>query len=341
MKANYFIGIDVSKSKLDVAVLNDQGQVLLEFQIKNTPAGINTQLSKLKKKYGINRDNTILCCEHTGIYNRPLEIASQKANLTLWEENPVKIKRSTPELRGKSDRDDALRIARYSLRFQDQLVAYVEPPESQNKLAMLMQARESLLNQLTALQQILNEAASHNTERKALLKKFYNKPITSLKKEIKNIEKEISESLNDNPDLKRNVDLITTIPGIGLQTAVSLVIVTKNFTLFENAKKMACYAGVAPFPNTSGTSVRGKNKVSSFANKKIKKLLHMAAMAARRANGDLKEYFIRKVKEGKNKMSIINAIRNKLLHRVFAVIRRQSGYVKSIISSREEIAEIA
>ena len=132
--------------------------------------------------------------------------------------------------------------------------------------------------------------------------------------------------VEQNPEVANNAELLQSIPGVGKQTALMFILLSGNFTLFESAKHMACYAGVVPFPNQSGTIIR-KERVSRQANQMLKKLLHLAAMAATRAAGDLREYFIRKVKEGKNKMSVINAIRNKLVHRMFSVIRRQTPYV--------------
>ena len=98
--------------------------------------------------------------------------------------------------------------------------------------------------------------------------------------------------------------------------------------MIPEAKKFACYVGVAPFEHTSGTSVRGKTKVSKMANMTLKKLLHMAAMSAIQCNEELKVFYQRKVAEGKNKMSVINAVRNKLISRVFACIKHRRRYQK-------------
>jgi transposase len=122
---------------------------------------------------------------------------------------------------------------------------------------------------------------------------------------------------------------LTSIPGIGRQNALNFILFTNNFKDFHSANHLACYAGVVPFPNQSGGTIK-KDRVSKLANHKLKKLLHMAAMSCIRAHGDLKEYYIRKVKEGKNKMLVINALRNKLAHRMFAVIKRQTPYVNQI-----------
>jgi transposase len=127
-------------------------------------------------------------------------------------------------------------------------------------------------------------------------------------------------------EISKNIELITSIPGIGTQTAINMVIATNNFKAFSSAKHLACYAGVVPFQNQSGTIIK-RERVSKMANKKLKKLLHMAAMAAIQFDKEIKAYYKRKVEEGKNKMSVLNAIRNKLVHRIMAVLQRKTPYL--------------
>ncbi len=122
-----------------------------------------------------------------------------------------------------------------------------------------------------------------------------------------------------------------SITGIGQVTAVALLAYTKGFTAFSNAKELACYCGVVPFAKKSGTSIRFKPTVSPYANRKLKKLLHLCALSAIRNDIEIQTYFERKVREGKNKMSVINAVRNKLIHRVFAVIRDDRSYEKNYV----------
>ena len=92
-------------------------------------------------------------------------------------------------------------------------------------------------------------------------------------------------------------------------------------------KKFACYAGIAPFEYASGTSVKGRTRVHPCANKQLKSLLNMAAMNAIKINGEYKQYYKRRQQEGKNNMSTLNIIRNKILARIFAVVKRQTPYV--------------
>ncbi len=154
--------------------------------------------------------------------------------------------------------------------------------------------------------------------------------IRSIKQSIEKIEAAIDKLIASNIEVKEVIQRVSSIKSVGKQTAINLYVYTKGFTEFENAKQLACYCGVVPFTKTSGTSVRYKTGVSPYANRKLKKLLHLCAMAAIRWNDDMKRYYERKVSEGKNKMSVINAVRNKLIHRIFAVVRDQRMYVENL-----------
>ena len=145
------------------------------------------------------------------------------------------------------------------------------------------------------------------------------------------IEAKIIDIVNEDDNLKQLFRLITSVVGIGFVTAINLLIYTKGFTVLNETRKLACYCGVAPFEYSSGTSVRGKTKVHFMANRKLKCNLHMASLSAIKLDTDLKKYYERKVAEGKNKMSVLNAVRNKLLARIIAVVNNKREYVKKIV----------
>ena len=147
-----------------------------------------------------------------------------------------------------------------------------------------------------------------------------------LAQEIKEAEKAIKELIGSDESLQTNYKLACSVMGIGFATAVHLLIATENFTRFNDVRKLICYCGVAPFEHSSGTSVRGKVRVSHLANKKIKSLLTMAAISAIQHDPELKAKYEQKVKEGKAKMCVINIIRAKLIERVFAVVKKQKPY---------------
>jgi len=128
-------------------------------------------------------------------------------------------------------------------------------------------------------------------------------------------------------DLNKQYTLCTSIPGVGMQLATYMLIVTHGFSRFANSRKLATYAGVAPFPYQSGTSIRGKNKTSPLGDKSLKTLLHMGALSAVRNDNQIKMYYERKKAEGKNAMSVLNAVKNKLLARVMATVNRGTPFV--------------
>jgi hypothetical protein len=326
MKQKYFIGIDISKQKLDLAIILSDFRIVDEQVIPNQQVKIKSFLKGFIKKHGIETENLLICVEHTGIYNSPLQRVCVELGIDLWQEHALKIKKASADLRGKSDRQDAIRIAEYAVRYQDRVILFTPPSKSIEELNTLNKTRETILAQAVAMKNQLKEAKTHDIESFKILSKIYQPIMKSIDGQLKKIAKRVSEILEENQDMKKNVELIKTIPGVGEQTAVNMLVSTQNFTLFKSAKHLACYAGVVPFLNESGTIVK-RARVSKMANQKLKMLLHLAAMAAIRTKSDLKAYYIRKVAEGKNKMSVLNAVRNKLVHRIWAVLQRQTPFV--------------
>ena len=329
------MGIDISKKKIDIALIDGSGEIISEQIVVNTATAIASLLEKLTRKLHIAKADLLICCEETGIYSRPLQKACVKAGFNLWVEMAYKIKKATTELRGKSDRWDALRIAQYAKRYEDKVKLYKEPEQACQKLQTLLHGRDALLLQVNQLEQQINESKDFDPDKNKLLKQCYQKPLTALKNAIKKIENSIAKLKEQDASMKQKIDLIKSIPGIGEQTALNFMVYTRNFTLFDTPNHLASYAGVAPFANESGTIIK-KPRVSGFANHKLKKLLHLAAMSATRAKGDLRDYYIRKVKEGKNKMLVLNNVRNKLVHRMFAVLKKGEPYI--IIKSEPALA---
>ena len=190
----------------------------------------------------------------------------------------------------------------------------------------LNKVRETLLGSKMTLQNQLKESKSFDPEGYKILLIHYKQMIKQIDSQLKKIELEIQDQLNKNEDIKTNINLMKGVPGVGNQTALQLIIYTQNFTVFKTVKHLACYAGVVPFQNESGVITK-RARVSKMASKKLKTVLHMAALAAVRTKTELKSYYIRKLAEGKNKMCVLNAVRNKILQRVWAVIERQTPFL--------------
>ena len=129
--------------------------------------------------------------------------------------------------------------------------------------------------------------------------------------------------------LKQVFDLARSVTGVGRITSLYLMAATDLFTKCQNPKQLASYCGVVPFQYTLGKSVKKRPKVHFMANKKLKSLLHLCTLSVSRHEPSLKLYYERKVAEGKNPMLVLKNIRNKIVHRIYAVVRRQSPYVQA------------
>lgn len=318
---SHFIGIDVSKKTLDISVF-EGNHFLYHAQIENSVGSFKKFALSLKKQR-MNLSKCLFCAENTGIYNENIKSITEELNLCLWIENPLQIIKSQGVVRGKNDKIDSFRIARYAYKNQEEAQKWEPPRKILVTIKRLLTLRKNLLGNLKQLKLVLCEKA-FLIQDLDLLSGCCQGSIAALKKDIKTIEKEILSLIKSDSELNHKYELITSIGGVGMFT----IIATNEFKNFDSAKKFACFCGVVPFEYSSGTSVNKRTKVSSMANKTLKTLLHMAALSVVKMKGELQDYFIRKVSQGKNKMLVINAIRNKLILRIFAVVKKDQAYQK-------------
>jgi transposase len=325
-----FVGIDVSKLTLDaVFIFDKEMNKAVHHQFSNDEKGIKKLIGVLKKQKGVDVDNTLVCMENTGIYGKRLSLILFEMQWFVWVETPVAIFRSMGLQRGKNDKVDAKRIALYAMKNQEQAKAWEAPRKEIAALRQLLNTREAFIKAFKGLSVSIKEyKETGNKELSEMMKVSTSNTIKGIKKDIQKIEESIDEIIKNDSSLSNLYKLTTSIPGIGKITSTELICYTNEFKNYTDAKKLACYCGVVPFEHSSGTSVRGRTRVSHMANKPLKTKLHLCAIVAMQHDPELKNYYQRKVKEGKNKMSVINAIRNKLVHRVTAVIKRQTPFVK-------------
>jgi transposase len=277
--------------------------------------------------------------EHTGLYSDGLMGYLLQTGSPLWVEMAIKIKRSMGLQRGGDDKASARMIAEYALRFQDRARLWKPVDTKLLEIRALLKQRERMLLSLKQLQVPVNEfKACGQTVIARQLNKNQQTVTRHMQEAVKNIESQIAALVASNEELALAVKRITSIKGVGLQTATSLLVYTKGFTMFENGKQLACYCGVVPFSKSSGTSVRTRPSVSPFANRRLKSLLHLCAMASLRHDAEIRAYYQRKVQEGKNKMLVINAIRNKLLQRIYALLRDKRSYEENYVYNCGKIA---
>lgn len=326
MKFVNFIGVDISKTTFDLALVKEGNVVVASANMPNDHSGL-VKLEEFFKKNHLNLEETLFCMEHTGIYCRLLSQYLIEKKCHVWLEMPVQILRSLGMQRGKNDRVDAKRIAEYACLKRDKAVLWEPPREVVLQIHDLLTLRDRLIASENSLKQPIKEFREAGFKETAdLIESKCSDSLKALDKEIKQIEKYLDKLIHNDSNLKRLYKLATSIPGIGKITALAVLCFTNEFKFYTNAKQLACYCGIAPFEYTSGTSLKGKAKVSHFANKKLKKLLHMAAMSTISKENEFSSYYARKVGEGKKKMLVLNAIRNKIIHRLCAVISRGTPY---------------
>jgi len=328
---NLFIGIDFSKLTIDVSFFEHENLTVLKHrQFNNNSDGFKEMLAWLKKQSTIPSDEWLFCGEHTGLHSLNLSEYLAAKGLFIWLDTPLQIKHSMGIQRRKSDKVDSEQLAVYAYRFRDKAKAYVPKSKECKALQLLYAHRGRLIKVKVGLSQAATEMRTvikRNPTARYIYEKT-NQEENRLAKEIKGVEMKMMECIEKDPALYKNYILLVSITGIAFVNASSMIIHTDNFTRFATARQYACYVGTAPFGKTSGTSLNSQPKVSKVANQEIKALLTQAARCAVIHDPELREYYSRKRKEGKNDRLVTNNVRYKLISRCFSVIDRQKPYQK-------------
>jgi transposase len=323
MKKKFILGADISKRTIDIHCFGMHDCLT----ISNGSKGFKELVKWIKKQVSRDFEGVIIVMEYTGIYTYNFENFLHGESIDYVKRPALDIKRSAGIKRDKTDKADARMISKYGWQRREELQPMKPLSSTQLDLQQLMAYRDKLVADKSSyqsrikelkgqMQQKLNQRITQSTENIMQL----------LKEEIKKTEAAIKELVTKDEALAANYELVHSVKGIGFSTTVHMLIKTENFTRF-NARKFACYCGVAPFKNESGTSIRGKTKTSHLANRKIKSLLTMAAISAINHDPQLKTKYEQKLQEGKAKMVALNIIRFKLIERIFSVIKRQSPYI--------------
>ncbi len=329
MNYTVFIGIDVSKKTLDAAIVRKGEESTVHKKVSNDQAGIEDLLQWVNEHTG--KRKRLYCMENTGVYNLELCSMLTARKEMCCVENPLQIKRSMGITRIKNDKADAKMIARYASLHHSELKLFCLPKESIVKLKALLAQRERLMKSKHAHHQASKELkAYHDESVYSLIVEQSNELIDLVEKQLKAIEKAIAELIRSQESLNKNYELAKSVGGVGKTTAAYLLTYTHNFTSFSDWRKFACYCGIAPFEHSSGTSIKGRTKVSQIANKRLKGMLGIGACSAIQHDKELRLYYERKLKEGKPALSVINAVRNKIVSRVFAVVNRGTPYVETM-----------
>ena len=318
------IGIDISKDTLDFCQLDPKAMSpLSKGVLENTSATINEWLGKWHP------DAVVFAVEHTGHYGALLLKCLCDKGFSLYMINPLDLKRSLGIQRGKTDAKDAYRIAEYLIKNHYKLKPCELPNGDLSRLKALVAARERYVKMSVQVQNSLkaNQILTKSIDVGPLIleeKKLYG----AIQRAIKETEGRMVTIIKSNIKFKTTYDKITSVIGVGPIIAAKCIVETQNFTRFEDPRKFSCHCGLAPFQYQSGSSVKGKTKTHFLRNRSMKVILIKGAITAIGHDPQLKAYYNRKIKEGKHPMSVKNAVANKIVLRIFAVVKRNEPYVK-------------
>lgn len=324
MEFKEVIGIDVGKMSNQAFIHS----LKLPFSFDNNPTGYKMFTKWVEGHIKCSIESILVAFEHTGIYSFPLAVYLQELKVNYIIVPGLEIKRSLGIQRGKDDIVDAKRIALYAYRRREEVTPYELPSKQFIQIRRLLSLRERLVKQRAGYEGNLKENKRFLIKKdNILLFNIQEKMIKELNKQIKKVNEELQRIVENDPEIKKIYDLVLSIKGVGPQTALFIISLTNGFTLFQNHRKFASYAGIAPFPYQSGISIKGRSKTSHLANKKMKSLLSSCASSAVQYNPEMKAYYQKRIVEGKHVMSTLNIIRNKILARIFAVAKRGTPYV--------------
>jgi len=324
-----FIGIDFSKLKFDASICNGETKEKIgSHTFVNEMSGFNESIKWIASMTKTKRSEWLFCGEFTGIYSYALPVFLSKKKIDICLESGLRIKLTQGIQREKTDPVDAFKIAEYASRHEDKLRLFTPLSETLDGLKDLLAFRERLIKAKKMFQ--ISSKELKLVKQKGVIAEYINVDsrleMKSLEDKIKSCENKMKELIKSELDLNENYEFLISIKGIGLVNAVTMLAITANFTSFTDPRKFGCYCGVVPFRYTSGTTVKGRTKISKLANKKVKSLLTQAARTCIMHDAEMKSYYQRKIAEGKSDKIVINNVRNKLIHRMFAVVLNKTKY---------------
>jgi transposase len=333
----YFIGIDVSKETIDVSFVESDFQQQPEYlaQYPNGKKGYRSMIRDLKLALqGTSSGQWLFCCETTGAYDRQMCHWLVEHGMHVWRESALQIRQSLGIRRGKNDKADSMAIADYARRHPDKVNLFEIPSKVLSALKDLYLYRQTLVDKLKGVknrQKALKSQGEAASPAARFIRRDSNNEIKRLERSIAECESAMMEVIRSDEQLMSNYEHVRSIKGFGLVVTVALMVYSGNFQTVPTANKMATYCGVASFRNKSGTTLDARQDVRHLSNLRLKGVLTMAARTAIRHDEAIRQYYQRKIAQGKQHGVAINNVKNKLLHIAYALVRDgqlyQSGHV--------------
>jgi transposase len=311
------LGIDIAKLKFNVCLINIKGK-LKHKVLPNTSTGFE-QLREWLSKQRVERVHA--CLEATGTYGEALSLFLHQAGHRVSVINPAAIKAfaGSQLSRIKTDRVDAELIARFCLAQQP--AAWTPPAPQVRELQALVRRLESLIEMRVMEENRLSSGMSVDSVCASI-----EAHLAYLNHELKRTEELICKHIDPNPTLKQQSHLLDSIPGIAGTTAALLLSEITDITQYRSARQVAAYAGLVPRERQSGSSVRGRPRLSKIGNARLRRALYFPAITAIRCSPFFQAWAEGLQKRGKSKMSVICAVMRKLLHVVYGVLKSEQPF---------------
>jgi len=327
----YFLGIDVSKDKLDMHLL--MGSDSLSATFPNNKPGWRSLVNWLKKRSPSTAVH--ICLEATGRYGEGVTVYLYQRGYTLSVVNPARIKGyATSRLaRNKTDRVDASLIADFCRAQHSDLTLWTPPDPAQRQLQALVRQLEDLDKMR---QQERNRLQAGETAPSVLQR--IRDHIAFLDAQIEAVKQEIDQQIDQHPDLRHQRDLIASINGLGTLTAAKLLAEIRNIADFDSPQQLVAFAGLNPRQHRSGSSVKGHSRISKVGCAAIRAALYMPAIVAKNTNPYMQPLVQRLEQRGHCKMSIIVAVMRKLLHLIFGILKSGQPFDPHFLEKRAVLA---
>lgn len=323
-KWDFIIGVDVSKLTLDIHCAEYNKHI----QIVNGTEGFKA-FKKWVKELGIDLTKSIIVMEYTGGYEYKLTQFCESSSIAYTRIPGLAIKNSLGIVRGKNDKVDSKRIATYAEEKIKTITAAKPINKGIFELKELLSFRKRLVRANAGFKASLKERiAMYEINETDVIGKITNNSIAINEEHIKELDNVMMNVIKQDDSMFLNYTLITSIKGIGPVNALMTIAYTENFTSFTNPRTYAVYAGVIPFDNTSGSSIKGKKRVSNLANKELKQELNQAAKTAITWDKEINEYATRKLLT-KHYRLVLNNVKLKLILRMFSLVKRGVKFVEN------------
>lgn len=319
----FFIGIDVSKAKLDCSLLLDVASAKRRAKsVANSKAGVGDLLAWCAKQQ-VTPDTLHAILEGTGVYHEQAALALSDAGVTVSIVNPAQVKDFGRSLgvRTKTDGVDSLVLARYGALLNPR--PWTPPAREARILQALLSRREAIAQDLQRERNRLEKSDATDTPPR--IRQSLVESIEFLAKQLAKIQQDIDDHIDQHPNLKTDRDLLLSIPAVGPQVGNHVLAVMHNHQ-FQSAEQLAAYLGLVPVERQSGTSLLGRPRLSKAGPARIRAVLYMAAIVATQHNPHIKALYQRLQTRGKTKMSALGAAMRKLVHLCFGVLKTRAPY---------------